>query len=86
LKHLDYSSAGYYFITIVSYRLKKIFGNIIEGKNNLNPLGMIVEKMWQDIPIHFKYIEVDSCVVVPNHFHGIIILKEVGAQHAEILL
>ena len=81
LKDYDYSSAGYYFVTIVSYKRKQIFGEIINGQNNLNPLGMIVEKTWQEIPVHFPFIEVDSHIVMPNHFHGIVIINEVGAQH-----
>ncbi len=80
LKGYDYSSAGYHFVTIVSYKRKNIFGEIINGEIELNPLGIIVEKTWQEIPHHFPYIEVDSYIVMPNHFHGII-LKEVGAQH-----
>ncbi len=80
LKNYDYSSAGYYFVTIVSYKRKNIFGEIIDGQNNLNPLGMIVEKTWQEIPVHFPYIKVDSHIVMPNHFHGIVIINEVGAQ------
>jgi REP element-mobilizing transposase RayT len=81
LKDYDYSSAGYYFVTIVSYKRKNIFGEIIDGQNNLNPLGMIIEKTWQEIPEHFPYVEVDSHIVMPNHFHGIVIINEVGAQH-----
>ena len=83
LKDFDYSIAGYYFVTILSDKRKNIFGNIIDGEINLNPLGLIIEKTWLEIPIHFPYIEVDAYVVMPNHFHGIVIITEVGAQHAE---
>ncbi|MDY6846166.1 MAG: transposase [Chloroflexota bacterium] len=85
LKDYDYSSAGYYFVTIVSNKRKNIFGNIIEGEIELNLLGMIVKKTWREIPQHFPYIEIDSYVVMPNHFHGIIIINEVGARHASPL-
>jgi REP element-mobilizing transposase RayT len=81
LKDYDYSSAGYYFVTIVSYKRKSIFGEIIDGQNNLNSLGMIIEKTWQEIPEHFPYVEVDSHIVMPNHFHGIVIINGVGVQH-----
>ncbi len=81
LEDYDYSSPGFYFVTIVSYKRKNNFGEIIDGEIKLNSLGMIVEKTWQEIPQHFPYIEVDSYVVMPNHFHGIVIIKEVGARH-----
>ena len=85
LKDFDYSTAGYYFVTVVSHKRKNIFGEIIDRELNLNRLGLIVEKTWQEIPMHFPYIVVDSYVVMPNHFHGIVIINKVGAQHAEPL-
>lgn len=85
LKDFDYSTAGYYFVTIVSHDRKNIFGNIIDGEMDLNHIGLIVEKAWQEIPIHFPYIEVGDQVIMPNHFHGIVIINQVGALHAEPL-
>jgi REP element-mobilizing transposase RayT len=87
LKNYDYSSAGYYFVTIVSHNRKNIFGEIIDSEIILNPLGRIVENTWQEMPTHFPYVNVDSYVVMPNHFHGIVIINEeiIGAQHAEPL-
>ncbi len=85
LKDFDYSSAGHYFVTIVSHKRKNIFGKISNGIMELNNIGMIVEKKWQEIPIHFPYIEVDSYVVMPNHVHGIIINIGIGARHASPL-
>jgi REP element-mobilizing transposase RayT len=83
LKDYDYSWAGYYFVTVVSHQRKKSFGEIVEGEMNLNQIGLIVEETWQEIPNHFPYVEVDVHVVMPNHFHGIIIIQDVvGAQHA----
>jgi len=36
--------------------------------------GEIVEKWWFELPNKFKSISVDKYVVMPNHFHGIIII------------
>jgi len=85
LQEYDYARPGAYFVTVVSHRRKNIFGEIIDGELDLNRLGLIVEKNWEEIPIHFPNANVDSHVVMPNHFHGIIIINEVGAQHAEPL-
>lgn len=86
LQDYDYSSAGYYFVTIVSYKRKHIFGEIVDGEMNLNLIGTIVKKTWEEIPMHFPYVEVDSHIVMPNHFHGIIVINNlVGALHAEPL-
>lgn len=79
LKDFDYSSAGYYFVTLVSHQRKKIFGEITEGKIGLNQVGVIAEETWESIPLHFPNIKLDSFIVMPNHFHGIIQIKETGA-------
>ena len=53
----------------------------------INELGKIVQECWDDIPIHFSNVDVDMSVVMPNHVHGILFIREkdlatVGAQHA----
>jgi REP element-mobilizing transposase RayT len=42
-----------------------------------NTAGDIVRHAWEELPQRFPGIGVDVAVVMPNHFHGIII---VGAQ------
>ena len=82
LKNFDYSSAGYYFVTVVSHQRKNIFGEIDNGKMILSQAGVIVEEIWEAIPNHFSHTNIDSYVVMPNHIHGIIFLSEVGARRA----
>jgi len=85
LKEYDYSSAGAYFITIVSYKRINIFGSINNGVVHLNQIGKIIEKTWLEIPSHYPNVTTDAYVIMPNHFHGIIIIHNndvVGARHA----
>ena len=44
----------------------------------LNAVGRMVEKWWQELTNKFKLIETDVHVVMPNHFHGILLI--VGAD------
>ena len=84
LADFDYSWAGYYFVTVVSHQHKSIFGEIKNDIVHLNRLGKIVEECWKEVPLHIPYVEVDVHVIMPNHFHGIILIKDfIGAQHAE---
>jgi REP element-mobilizing transposase RayT len=86
LADYDYSWAGYYFITVVSYHRKNIFGDIKNDIVRLNKVGKITEKCWKEIPLHFPYCEIDSFVIMPNHFHGILIINDpVEARHASPL-
>jgi putative transposase len=72
LAHYDYSQPGYYFITICAQDRKEIFGVIQNDQIILNKFGKIVENSWLQIRGHFKNIELDRYVIMPNHIHGII--------------
>jgi putative transposase len=76
LRGYDYTSAGGYFITIVTYQRECLFGKIINGKTKLSDYGKIADECWWDIPNHFPNVELGAYVVMPNHVHGIIIIND----------
>jgi len=71
LKNYDYSTTGYYFITILTDDRKNLFGSIKNEKIVLNDLGLIANNTWLSIPQHFSNITLDEYVIMPNHMHGI---------------
>ncbi len=77
LPEYDYSSNGYYFVTTCTKNRKHLFGKIQEKKMVLSDLGRIVEKYWHEIPHRFPSVALDEFIVMPNHFHGIIVLDPV---------
>jgi len=82
-KDYNYSSPGYYFVTICTKDRLSFFGKIEDGKMILNEYGEIVKACWLEIPDHFPNIRIDEFLVMPNHFHGIIIINDpVGNRHA----
>ena len=81
LECFNYSSAGYYFITICTKNKENLFGRIIGG-DEINPpwmkyseIGRIVEKQIQTIN-RTQYVRVDHYVVMPNHIHMILIVEK----------
>ena len=68
--------AGAYFVTIVAWQRECLFGKIVDGEMKLNQYGEIIRKWWDEILNHFPNIETGAFVVMPNHFHGIIIITE----------
>ncbi len=76
LSTYDYSNVGYYFVTICTRHRECFLGEIIKGAMSLNCVGQMVASLWTDIPRKFNQVMLDSFVVMPNHIHGIIILKE----------
>jgi len=41
---------------------------------SLSSIGKIAEQYWREIPAHFPNVKLDKFVVMPNHFHGILII------------
>ena len=79
LKDYDYSQSGAYFITICTQKRECLFGEIVDGEMRLNDAGQMVQTTWDELPKHYTGIEIDEFVVMPNHFHGIILIHDVGA-------
>ncbi len=76
LQGYDYSQAGGYFVTIVAWHREFLFGKIMNKEMELSQYGEIVQKWWQEIPVHFPNVETGAFVVMPNHIHGIIFIHE----------
>jgi len=72
LQGYNYAHPGAYFITVCTQDRKCLFGEIINGEVQLNPFGDVVVEEWIKTARVRKDIELDSFVVMPNHFHGII--------------
>ncbi len=75
LKDWDYSSSGYYFVTICVKDRMNYLGTNVNGIMELSKIGEIAARRWNDIPRNYPNIELDQFVIMPNHIHGIIIIK-----------
>ncbi len=84
LRDYDYSQAGAYFLTICTVNRVCLFGEIIENKMRLNGLGRIVEDEWKRSALTRSEIELDSWVIMPNHLHGIVVIKASDEQGAGV--
>ena len=80
LLNWDYANNGCYFITICTKRRQHFFGKIVDGEMILSETGIIVQKYWLEIPIHFTFIELGNFVVMPNHVHGILIIDNLPVE------
>jgi REP element-mobilizing transposase RayT len=86
LKGFDYSQPGAYFITICTQGHECLFGNIIDDEFVPNQPGEMVAEQWSNLSSRFPNLQLDESIVMPNHFHGIILITHpvgaplVGAQ------
>jgi len=84
LKGYDYTRNGLYFITICTQKKIPCFGEINDGKMILSETGIIVYKFWMQIQDHFPNINLDEFIIMPDHIHGIIIIKSKSETKSEI--
>lgn len=77
LKGYDYAQAGAYFVTICTQDRECLFGEIAAGEMELSDAGRMVERWWTKLTKKFPLAEIGEFIVMPNHFHGIVML--VGA-------
>ena len=79
LKGYDYANSGAYFVTIVMQGRACLFGEIVNAETRLTDAGSAIERWWFELNNKFSTVETDDFVIMPNHFHGIVVIP-VGAD------
>src|SRR5687768_1643692 len=75
LQNYDYSQPGAYFVTIVTYQRALLFGRIVNEEMQWTDFGKIADECWRAIPEHFPTVELCAHIIMPNHVHGIIVIR-----------
>lgn len=76
----DYRQAGAYFVTVVTHQRECLFGGIADGEMRVDGYGEVVRDEWLRSAQIRREIELDAFVVMPNHLHGIVVIRDVGAH------
>ena len=83
----DYQERQMYMITMVTEDRRPLLGQVV-GKSDALPgtpdvprtepteLGRSVERCWHEIALRYPQIEVLAFQLMPDHFHGILFVKE----------
>lgn len=78
LQNWNYGIPGLYFTTVCTKNREHYFGEITNGEMSLNELRYFVQSEWIKSPgiRPDMNLGLGEFVVMPNHFHGIIIIGE----------
>ncbi|MBO7053826.1 MAG: transposase [Bacteroidales bacterium] len=73
-------NAGTYFVTICTQNREHCFGEIVtdgngEPKMVLSGIGGYAQQQIKNAKIHYPYAEIPLWVVMPNHIHAIVIIR-----------
>ncbi|MBK7086724.1 MAG: hypothetical protein IPH53_19565 [Flavobacteriales bacterium] len=72
----DYANVGAYYLTICTQDRLHLFGRIADGVVQPSPIGEWAQRCWDAIPEHMPHVGVGEFVVMPNHVHGIVVIRE----------
>ncbi len=77
ISHGVNDSACAYFVTICTHDRECLFGTVADEKIVLNDTGKIVESEWLQTAEIRANVSTDAYIVMPNHFHGILFMRNV---------
>ena len=77
----DYTQNGAYFITVCSHNNEHLFGQIVDCKMDQNSFGRLVEEEWKLTGSKRDNVELDYYCIMPNHFHGIILILNEQSEY-----
>ena len=63
----DYAQPGFYFVTLCTYERQCLFDD--------PRVRRIAEHHWESLPYSFDTVSLDTWIVMPNHLHGIVLLR-----------
>jgi len=83
LREYDYSLVGAYFVTVCANGQECLFGDCADGDMRVNDAGRMVVDIWNSLPERFLNVALDEYMIMPNHFHGIIVLEDANEHRGE---
>ncbi|MFC1721765.1 transposase [Patescibacteria group bacterium] len=73
----DYSLPGWYYVTICTKNRIECLGDVKNAIMILNRHGQIAEQQWLWLGQQYDYVNVDVFVVMSNHLHGVLNIRDV---------
>lgn len=71
----DYDG-GMYFVTFNTKDKEHYLGEIADNKMKLSEIGQYANNQLENVSAHYQYAEIPLWVVMPNHIHAIVIIKQ----------
>jgi REP element-mobilizing transposase RayT len=84
LADYDYTTAGFYFVTLCTQDRLPLLGRVIDGEMFLSPAGEMVHRVCQDMVPRYR-TPVSTLVVMPDHLHAIVSLDGDGTSLSTVM-
>jgi putative transposase len=71
----DYARPGRYFVTFNTKDRGRWLGDVVDGRVVHSKIGEVARDFWLQLPASFSNLVLDEWVIMPDHVHGILLLK-----------
>lgn len=85
IPNYDYSNTGGYFVTICTKDKTHLLSKVKDSRIILSKQGIILEKVISELKLKFLDIEIDKFVIMPNHIHILIIIKNAKSHQGDMI-
>jgi REP element-mobilizing transposase RayT len=72
----DYRIPAFYMITMTTLNRNPLFATCENAKSTLNDDGWLVYQLWHRMAKDYPQVETSTLVIMPDHLHGIVRVKE----------
>ena len=72
----DYRAPAFYMVTMVTHNRRPFFATCADNRATLTDDGWLAHNLWRAIPETYPAIAVSTLVIMPDHLHGIVHVKE----------
>ena len=69
-----------YFLTMGVKNGDFLFGSVVNEEVQLNFVGKMICSEWKKLPEEFSGLQLDEFIVMPNHFHAVILFEDQSAR------
>ena len=82
----DYRAPAFYMITMTAHLRRPLFATCADNRSTLNKDGWLVYNLWHAMPQTYKEVATSTLVIMPDHLHGIVRVKETMPQSVGVPL
>jgi len=76
----DYRQPWFYMVTMTTLDRKPLFGTCENDTSIPTPDGWLMYDLWRNLPQTYPQLDTSTFVIMPDHIHAIVHVKETMPQ------
>jgi len=72
----DYCQPWFYMVTMTTLDRKPLFATYHDNRITPTPDGWLMYNLWRELPTRYPQLDLSTSIIMPDHFHAIVHVKE----------